>query len=180
MKSLWDVGLVEREYSLIGLIIVQWGALEAEIFEQTLESFGTDIHVSELPKEMNNLNFGAVLKLWKSLVVDLLQGERRAVIEEAYEKIMALQDARNSIVHGMWMFSVSKPQELSTYRIKKDKLIKTLFEEGYLEQFADDIAELNAKIRYPEGFVEFLADQLRDGGYVNLAAVRRIKLESNK
>ena len=48
-----NVELSERELLCIGHIIAQWGALESEIFSQTLQTFEEQTQV--LPKEMNNM-----------------------------------------------------------------------------------------------------------------------------
>jgi hypothetical protein len=47
--------LSERELHFIGHIVAQWGALEHEIFVQTLRTFAD--YSEELPKQMNNLQF---------------------------------------------------------------------------------------------------------------------------
>jgi len=180
LKHIWDTGLTDKEHFIIGSIIAQWGALEAEVFSQTLDTFGTDIHVSQLPKEMNNLSFTSVLGLWKSRVVDVSKGKTKAILEQAHKNILRLTDARNSIIHGMWDFSLKEPNTISTYRVKKDKIIHTVFEDGALADIYTDIAEINANIRYPGGMLDFFQDQMRDGCYVNEAEIRRMKLESDK
>jgi len=180
LRRIWDAGLTEEEYCVIGNIVAQWGALEAEVFGQTLMSFGPDININQLPKEMNNLNFTSVLELWKERVVDTSDGDAKSLLEEAYEKILELKDIRNSIVHGMWDFSLKEPQTISTMRVKKDQLIHTTFKDGYLSEFAMEVAELNMNIRYTGGLADFFQDQMRDGGYVNEAALRRMKLDSKK
>ncbi len=180
LKNIWDAGLTNEEYCLIGTVVAQWGALEAEIFGQTLMTFGSDIHVSQLPKEMNNLNFTSVLKLWKDRVVDSSEGNVKSLLEQAYEKILKLKDFRNSIIHGMWEFSLGEPQTISTFRVKKDQIIHTVFKDGSLSDFSMEVAQLNADIRYPGGFAEFFQEQMRDGFYVNEAEMRRMKLNSGK
>jgi hypothetical protein len=53
---LYDVPLSDKEGILIGRIIALWGALESEVFVQTLATFDVQ-DVEELPNAMNNLNF---------------------------------------------------------------------------------------------------------------------------
>jgi hypothetical protein len=55
-----NVELSERELLSIGHIVAQWGALEHEVFCQTLQTFGK--HTQTLPKEMNNMQFSEVLE----------------------------------------------------------------------------------------------------------------------
>ena len=52
--------LSERELLSIGKIVALWGSLEYEIFCQTLMCF-SDMSDSQLPKEMNNMQFSQVL-----------------------------------------------------------------------------------------------------------------------
>lgn len=65
-------------------------------------------------------------------------------------------------------------------RVKKDQLIHTKFEDGYLSEFSLDVAELNMTIRYPGGIADYFQEQMREGGYVNEAALRRMILEKEK
>lgn len=177
LKAIWDTGLAENENMLIGDIVAQWGALEAEIFIQTLTSYGSDIEVNQLPRAMRNRNFSEVLSLWKSRVVDTSEEAIKAAFEGAYEKILKLSDARNSIVHGMWDFSISEPKTISTFRVKDDQIIHTTFKDGALVDVCMQIAEINASIRYPGGMKDFFKDQMSGGVYVNHAELRRMKLK---
>lgn len=177
IKELWDAGLTHEECRIIGDIVAQWGALEAEVFSQTLESFDSDIHVSQLPRAMRNRNFSEVLLLWKERVVDTAEEARKTILTESYEKILELTEARNSIVHGMWDFTVSEPKVISTFRVKDDQIIHTKFEDGALADVGTRIAELNLRIRYPGGLRELLMEQMSGGAYVNHAELRRMKLQ---
>jgi hypothetical protein len=179
LKAIWDAGLTDEEYLIIGNIVAQWGALEAEVFSQTLMTYGSEIHVSQLPKEMSNQSFSAVLDLWKVRIVDVSEGGVKGVLDDAYEKILQLKDVRNSIIHGMWDFSLSEPKTISTFRVKKDQLIHTTFMDGALADIGMKIAELNASIRYPGGLADFFKEQMGYGVYVNHAEWRRMKLKSN-
>ena len=177
LKGLWDTGLTHEERMVIGDIVAQWGALEAEIFGQTLESFDSDIHVSQLPRAMRNRNFSEVLELWKERVVDAAGDAIKKTLKEAYEKILKLRDARHSIVHGMWDFTVSEPKTISTFRVKDDQIIHTTFKDGALADVGMRIAEINMSIRYPGGLRQFFEEQMSDGVYVNHAEMRRMKLQ---
>lgn len=180
LKRIWDTGLTKQEVGIIGEIVVQWGALEFEVFEQTLMTFGTDIHLSQLPKEMNNLNFSSVLKLWKERVVEQAEGDVKKVLEGIYDKILEIKDIRNAIVHGMWDFSTTELQTVSTLRVRKDQIIHSVFKDQFLVALYEDIAELNFNIRYPGGLEKFLQEQMSDGFYVNKAEIRRMKLDAEK
>src|ERR1035441_3030894 len=64
LEPMHGVELSGRELHWIGHIVAQWGALEHEVFSQTLLTYKD--HLAEVPKEMmNNLQFSDVLKLWK-------------------------------------------------------------------------------------------------------------------
>jgi hypothetical protein len=177
LRGLWDTGLTHEECMIIGNIVAQWGALEAEIFTQTLASFGSVVHVSHLPRAMRNRNFSEVLVLWKKRVVDTAEDAVKKTLEEAYEKTLKLKDARHSIVHGMWDFTVSEPNTISTFRVKDDQIIHTTFKDGALADVGMRIAEINMSIRYPGGIREFFKEQMSAGVYVNHAAMRRMMLQ---
>jgi hypothetical protein len=62
IKVVWDDGLANDEIHFIGKIVAHWGAIEHEVFCQTIQTY--DDSPSEdvnLPKAMNNMRFGAVL-----------------------------------------------------------------------------------------------------------------------
>lgn len=177
LKALWDTGLTHEECMIIGDIVAQWGALEAEIFSQTLENFGSDIHVSQLPRAMRNRNFSEVLELWNERVVDTAEDALKKTLQEVYENILELKNARHSIVHGMWDFTVSEPKTISTFRVKDDQIIHTTFKDGALADVGMRIAELNMSLRYPGGMIEFFKEQMSGGVYVNHAEMRRMKLQ---
>jgi hypothetical protein len=116
------VELSERELLSIGKIVALWGLLEYQIFCQTLECFDvadtSDADIA-LPKEMNNLNFSRVLSLWKSMVVDTAEGERKEVLQQQHRAILYYMDFRNALVHGMWDWSLAAPEKITSIRIRK-------------------------------------------------------------
>lgn len=173
IKFLWDSGLTHEEHRVIGAITAHWGALEAEVFFQTLESYGKQIQVETLPRAMRNRNFSEVLQLWRDRVAEQSCEPHRSTLLEAHEKIKAVQDARNAIAHGMWDFSHQEPEAVSTLRVKDDKLIVTVFQHGTLDDLEQRIAELNMTLRYPGGMQDFFKEQMRDGRYTNPAELRR-------
>lgn len=66
----WNDELSDRETFLIGKVIAQWGALEHEVFVQTLMTFDMpDGEEVVLPKTMNNLQFTDVLNLSQKIGV---------------------------------------------------------------------------------------------------------------
>ncbi|MDU8588158.1 hypothetical protein BV330_05310 [Pseudomonas syringae pv. actinidiae] len=89
---LYDVPLSDKEAILIGRIIALWGALESEVFVQTLATFDVQ-DIEELPNVMNNLNFAKVLELWKARVADVEEGERAVVLKQQFARITHLHDS---------------------------------------------------------------------------------------
>ena len=82
------------------------GALESEVFEQTLATF--DVQDGEgLPNAMNNLSFLKVLELWKARGADVADGERALVLKYQFGRITHLHDSRNALIHGMWTWSMA-------------------------------------------------------------------------
>ena len=64
MKVVWDDELSDREIYLIGKVVAHWGAMEHEIFLQTIQTFepvpGED---PEVPKAMRRPEFSSLLTL---------------------------------------------------------------------------------------------------------------------
>ncbi|MCL2910004.1 hypothetical protein [Shewanella aquimarina] len=176
IKQVWDVGLSPSESKLLGLIVAHWGAIEGEVFQQALESYGVDFELSELPKEMNNLSFSKVLEVWKERVIAGAPEADKVVLKKQYEKIRCYQDYRNSLIHGMWIFDRNTPEVISTLRGRGKEIISAVFEEGQLQKFYSELAQINLYIRYPRGMEQVFEEQFKQGYYVNEAEIRRMKL----
>jgi hypothetical protein len=158
-----NVELSERELICIGHIIAQWGALESEIFLQTLQAFEEKAEV--LPKEMNNMQFSNVLEKWKERVVDQCNGEKKKTLEKQYSLIRYYHDYRNAMAHGMWDWDRTSPAKIKTTRIRKKEVISTHFTAADLETLSLEVARINFNIRYPRGG-EDLAELITRGGYI--------------
>jgi hypothetical protein len=156
------VELSEIELSCIGHIVAQWGALECEIFLQTLQTFGKQ---EALPKVMNNIQFSEVLELWKERVVDKCKGEKRENLEKQHSLILHYHDYRNALVHGMWDWDRYSPAKIKTTRIRKTEVISTHFTASDLQDLSLAVAKINFNIRYPRGD-EDLAELINQGGYI--------------
>lgn len=179
IKQLWDIGLTDKEVYSIGCIVAYWGSLEQEIFLQTLHTYH-EAAVSkgdDLPKAMNNLNFSEVLELWKERVVDVTDGDRKNILTKQYERLVHCSEFRNALIHGMWDWDKNDPGTLITTRIKQKKILHTTFEPSALQDFSTTLGEINLLIRYPGGFAELME---KEGGFVNTAALRRIRLDRDK
>lgn len=155
-----DLGLSDREKFFIAEILSQWGAMEHIVFLQTLATFGD---ASELPKQMNNVQFSKVLKLWMDRVVEPAEGKRRKVLRGLHARVEALQDHRNALVHGMWTWDPARPSQITTIRVRGNKVVRAIFTADDLQQFALDVSDLHLKIRYPCGNEDLAADILSDG-----------------
>lgn len=152
-----DLELSEQEMLAIGMIVAHWGALEHEVFMQTLRSFDEDqIKADELPKAMNNIQFTQVLGMWKERVVDRCKDERAIVLREVHDDLVALKEQRDALIHGMWYWSPENLHRISTMRIKKREVMFTHFNSEYLQDFAFRLAKLNFKIRYPRGATDLV------------------------
>ncbi len=164
LDYLHDVELSERELFYIGQIIAQWGALEYEIFCQTLQTF--DGCVKSLPKEMNNMQFSGVLEKWRERVVDRCIGEKKKKLDEQYDLIRHYQDYRDALVHGMWDWDISSPHKIKTTRVRKKEVRSVHFTAADLQDFSLEVARINFNVRYPRG-VEDLAEMAKKGGHIS-------------
>ena len=155
-------GLSDREVYLIGKVIVEWGAIEHEVFKQTLLTFdGADGEQTAVPTAMNNLQVSKLLDLWKERVVGKAQGERSRVLQHQLDEILRLKPYRDAIVHGMWKWSPSNLAAISTVRVRKKEALTTHFTIDDLENFDSRLASINFKIRYPGGLEDLAAERAR-------------------
>lgn len=174
MKYLWDHQLSGREIQLIGTIFVQWGALEHEVFIQTLMTFEPkegDADVPVLPKEMNNLQFSGVLELWNKRVAMNCRGRRGKVLQRQYGEILKLKDARDALTHGMWHWTPENLGEIQTVRVKKREVITSHFSVDALADISSRLGEVNFKLRFPGGLVDLARLRMNEGGYMSRRAV---------
>ena len=164
----WDAELSDREVFLIGKVIVQWGALEHEIFTQTLLTFdASEGEQAALPKAMNNLQVTELLALWKDRVVDQAKGDRSRVLQLQFDEILRLKDFRDAIVHGMWGWSASNLTTISTVRVRKKQVLTTHSTSDDLDDFYGRLANINFKIRFPGGLEDLARRRSEDGGYIS-------------
>lgn len=170
LKYLFSVELSERECGLIGLIVTQWGAMEYEIFHQTLRRLD-DEDVPELPKEMNNVRFSKVLELWEEKVVEASVGERRDTLRKQLAHIRHLSDYRNALVHGMLRWSASDLSRLTAMRVRKKEILSVHFSSDDLFDFQQKLAEINFRIRYPLGLADRAAEMEKVGGHISRAGM---------
>lgn len=170
MRYVYDVPLSDKEGILLGRIIALWGALESEVFEQTLATFDEQ-GIEELPSAMNNLSFVKVLELWKARIVDAAEGERAYVLKQQFDRILHLHEYRNALIHGMWTWSMAEPGDICTTRMAKKQVITMRFPAGSLADFHEELGVINFKIRYPGGLVDLAHRRAAEGGYISRRAL---------
>lgn len=172
LGHLWDPQLSQMEVNCIGMITVQWAAMEHEIFSQTLATFEREVEVGgKLPKEMNNLQFTGVLDLWKERVADKTKGRRREALLKQYGEVLHLKEFRDALVHGMWHWSGNDLGAVFTTRVKKRDVITVKFTAKDLVAFSTEIAEVNFSIRFPGGMTDLARARMQDGGYISRRAM---------
>ncbi len=164
----WGAELSDREVFLIGKIIVQWGALEHEVFSQTILTFDApEGEQTALPRAMNNLQFTDLLSQWKVRVVDKAQGARANVLQQQFDEILRLKEFRDALVHGMWDWSAIELAKISIARIRKKEIITTHFTADDLNDFCDRLARINFKIRFPGGVEDPDRKRAEQGFYIS-------------
>jgi hypothetical protein len=164
-----QVELQEREFTLVGSIVAHWGALEHEIFIQTLSSYdNADAHGSSLPNAMrNNTKFVAVLELWKERVVDKAEAGVRAILSKQIEAINALSDFRNALVHGMWHWTPGHPGEIIASRAVRGEYLSVRFPPDALADLAERVQTIYTRVRYPRGWEDLAREISSNGSYVS-------------
>jgi hypothetical protein len=148
MIQLLDLGLSERELYFIGRIVAAWGAIESEIFVQTVQALNPD-SLDDLPAAMNNLQPSRVLELWKEHVVDQATGKRRDVLLEQHRKIEQYSEDRHAIVHGMWEWSKSELEKLTVWRVKKNRMERKVYTADDLMNISIAVDQVAYYLHYP-------------------------------
>jgi hypothetical protein len=162
----WNDELTDREIHFIGKVVAHWGAIENEIFMQTLQSFGGEIKdYKDLPSAMKSLNFPAVLELWEERVAHLADEKRKKVLKEQAVKIKEVQEYRNALVHSMLSWSAPDIGTIFATRIKKKQYITVQFKADDLESLYSRLAKINFNIRCPGGLEELAEIHAKEGGY---------------
>jgi hypothetical protein len=168
IAHVWDAELSNREVLLIGKVIVQWGALEHEIFTQTLLTFDApEGEQITLPRVMDNLRVTELLALWKQRVVDQAHGPRARVLQLQLDEILQLKELRDAIVHGTWDWSPSDLSRVSTVRVRKKDVITTHFTADDLANFYGRLARINFNVRFPGGLEELARQRAESGSYIS-------------
>ncbi|WBX89119.1 hypothetical protein [Achromobacter mucicolens] len=166
MKTLLCDELTDKEAYFIGKIVAAWASLEHEVFEQTLQTYVPAIEreeLSKLPKEMNNIQFTGVLRLWKERVVDQAKSKRWKTLERVHEAILQRIEYRRAIVHGMWNCSLGNADHITSTRIVGKQIISVHFDADALYSLMTDLQEINFDLRYPRGTAEFAMQRGREG-----------------
>jgi hypothetical protein len=172
LRRLWGPQLSDHEVHFIGMIFIQWASLEHEVFVQTARTFDPkSAEIPEIPKEMNNIQFTAVLELWKKRVADNTLKGRAKVLQRQYEKILRMKEARDALAHGMWHWSPEDLGCISTVRAKHRQIITSHFSKEFLADMASELGEINFKIRFPGGLIDLARARRQDGGYMSRRAV---------
>jgi len=168
----WDLQLSDREIHFVGTIFAHWGAIEHEVFMQTIATYVPKRgSLPQLPAALSNVQFTGVLDLWKDRVADKAKGRRRDVLQSQYTEICRLKDARNALAHGKWQWSAGDLGQISTVRVKRRQVITMHFSADDLADFADRLAAINFHLRFPGGIVDLARAQMQEGGYISRRAM---------
>ncbi|MFP3506209.1 hypothetical protein [Burkholderia sp. SIMBA_062] len=170
MKMLIDLPLTDKETYFVGTIVAAWASLEHEVFSQTLHTYvpADDGEESpKLPKEMNNIQFTGVLRLWRERVVDQAKGKRRKTLEKVHARILWGHEYRKAIVHGMWDWSPDNVECITSTRIVGKQVTSVHFDADGLCSFMIGLLEINFDLRYPRGKTEFFMQRSKEGQYMS-------------
>lgn len=182
MKRLLNDELTDKETYFIGKIVAAWAALEHEVFVQTLHTYvpaDDREELPKLPKEMNNIQFTGVLRLWKERVVDHANSKRRETLERVHEGILRGLEYRKAIVHGMWHWSPDNVERITSTRIVGKQIISVHFDAEGLYSFMTDLQEISFDLHYPRGPGELAMQRSKEGLHVSrrFAAMMAGKLD---
>jgi hypothetical protein len=174
MKHIVSVELSDRELHFIGTIIAQWGALEYEIFSETIMTYAEDGSAPVHPK-ISSLQLTDLLDLWHERVIVPSDDRRKRVRTEQLALIKKHQELRNALVHGMWEWDVNEPHKITTTRIHKKKVIRFTLTADDLQSLAIEIGEIRYNVRYPGGDEDRARELIESkGGYISREFVRSV------
>ena len=163
MKWHLDWGLSEKEICYVGKIVVEWAAMEHEIFAQVLSSHKSTSE-NELPKALNGLQFTTIFNLWEKLVENEADEGRLDVLKAQIAEIKFLKDFRDALAHGMWTWDPSTLERITSFRPKHKTLLMVHFTPRDLEDIATRLADVNFRIRHPSRPEDFLKSMIDSGG----------------
>jgi hypothetical protein len=167
----FDLELSERETFFVGKIVTLWGALEHEIFSQTVLTYDEEgMSFDKLPKALKGQQFSDILNLWHDRVVANAKPKVRRVLEEQYKAITHYQNYRNALVHGMLDYVATDIGRLVSRRVKKNQFITMQFTADELQEFALELHRINFRIRYPRGPNQLAMELSRQGLHVSRRA----------
>ena len=167
----WNHELSDKEVHFIGQIVIHWGAIEYEVFTQTLTAYEYIGQPRVLPKAMNNLQFTEILDLWKEQVIAKAKPKVARTLQDQYNEIVRLKSYRDALVHGHWDWSATNLSQVSTVRVRKNDVITTRFTADDLMNFADRLASVNFKLRFPRGPLDAARKRGADGFYISRRAL---------
>ncbi|MFM0062927.1 hypothetical protein [Paraburkholderia aspalathi] len=168
---MFDLQLSDRETFFVGKIVTLWGALEYEIFNQTLLTYDEEgMSVDKLPKALKGQQFSDILDLWYERVVANAKPKPKRVLEDQYKAITHYQTYRNALVHGMLDYVATDIGRLLSMRVKKKEFVTVQFTGDELGEFARALQSINFKIRYPRGPNQYAMKLSRDGLHVSRRA----------
>lgn len=157
MKICWDDQLTDKEVYYLGKIVAHWGAIEYEVFSQTLQTFeDTTDDPSELPKAMKNLNFTSVLELWEQRVVNNAPGKAGEVLHAQLQAIKDAHDFRNTLIHSMLHVSPDDIGRIVASRVKKSEYIQIDITGNDLVDFYRQLGQINMNLRSPGGLEDIV------------------------
>lgn len=164
MITTLNTELSEREIYLIGSVVSQWSFLEADIFDQTLQSFEGS---QQLPASMNNSQFSAVIQLWLERVVEQQDDTKKAVLKAQYDEIISLSEYRQAVVHSRWEWRPDAPDEITAVRVHKKTVKRVKFSADDLANFSVRLGQARYWIRYPGGSDDRAAELSAAGEYIS-------------
>ena len=143
--------LDQDELYAIGLITVQWGYLEHAILIRTIDL----AHRKKMPvpKDAFNMAFKKRRRAYRILIETALKTKP---IKEARLRVLSrianLEQRRHQITHGLWDWDHANPDMLKAHSFRQPHDFEQPFSLDKLLNLAEQIAEVNFDLTYPNGF----------------------------
>ena len=146
----FESDLAEAEIYAIGYVTVGWAILEHQVYFHTIdlaESTGIPI-----PTDAVSLSLKKRLRAWRVIIRETVtdQKEQDRLLKLA-SQITNIQRGRNQITHGLWEWSLAKPDKLKGISLRAPYHFEEPFDLKKLIKLGDRIGEINFQLAFPGG-----------------------------
>jgi hypothetical protein len=160
--------LFEREIYAIGFLTWQWSFLEHNILLST-EQFAKKLKLP-IPSGASNFSFTRRLSAWRQMIEKTRKSKRKGRLLKLVSKIANVESRRHKIIHGLWTWTYSNPEQATTFSFWPRSGNPEPFDFDKLLKLGELVGQINFEILYPGGKKQAFLALASQGSYVSRAA----------